>query len=89
MFNTKVSIEKKSKFSILPSELLKVFDQIDNYFRWFHICRSPYTLDVMEYLLAKALDLKMWFDGVLNLVQVRDKALDEVCGNLDQFLFVR
>ena len=50
---------------------------------------SPYTLDVIEYLLAKPLYLTMWFDGVLDLVQARDKALDEVYGYLDQFSFAR
>ena len=66
-----------------------MFDQLGNHFCWFYICRYPYIFDAIDYLLGKPLDVTMWFDGVFDLVQVRNKALDEVCGYLDQFSFVR
>jgi hypothetical protein len=44
-------------------------------------------LDVIKDVISKPLDMTMWFDGVLDLVQVRDKALDEVCEYLDKFAF--
>jgi len=45
---TDSSIDKITKFSVRPPELLKIFDQVGNYFRWFHISKKeikPAKLD--------------------------------------------
>ena len=59
-----ISVDKISHFSLRPSELRKQFDQVGNYYRWFHIqFKRLSEVDMMEMLVS---DIKnsYWIDSL-------------------------
>ena len=73
-----VSVDRISKFSILPPDLRKIFNKAGDYLRWFHISSNKIDTDKFKEYLSQPILESRWFDGMLDSVKVRDTALKEI-----------
>ncbi len=75
----RTKLDNITAFSIRPPELLSVFKEVGNYFRWFHIDTKT-KMNREEHLQSLSNDLRKscWIDGLERKVLVREKAIPEV-----------
>ena len=52
IFRSHVSVDRISIFSIQPPEFIGLFDNVGEYFRWFHIKSNTYTCETISMFLA-------------------------------------
>ena len=76
--HSKISIDKITKFSVRPPELLHIFDQVGNYYRWFKCTEKSLNRKSIEEKLNNDLKLSCFIDGVQHQVRIRKKALPEI-----------
>ena len=80
---SKISIDKISLFSLRPSELRSLFDQVGNYFRWFHIDYNRMQEEEVRDLLHPNLMSSSWIDSLGYQIKLRKKAINEVSSFLN------
>ena len=74
-----------SEFSIRPPELCTCFDQVGNYYRWFHIDKTCQKKDVLL-LLNSDIRKSAWTDGYCRVAILRQKDIHEVIQWLDSVI---
>ena len=78
LFNSQISVDKITKFSVRPPELRQLFRNVGNYYRWFIIINDRMNREMLEEVLDVSINSSMWIDGLQNQVCVRVKALPEI-----------
>ena len=73
-----LTVDKVTQFSVRPPELMFIFDQLGNYFRWFKIVPKIVKEGQMREIIHDNIRLTSWVDGLQRLVKIRRKALPEV-----------
>lgn len=71
-------VDKITRFSMRPPELLKIVDMVGMYFRWFHISDQPLKNDEVASLLEEEMWQSAFIDGFNHQIRIRKKALPEL-----------
>lgn len=75
---SKLSIDKITQFSLRPPELMKVFDNPGDYYRWFYTKNKKVKKTDLSDLIVDDVTKTSWIDGLQRQVKVRTKALKEI-----------
>ena len=78
LFNSPISVDKITKFSVRPPELRQIFRKVGNYYRWFIIKKVRMGREMLENVLDVCLKSSMWIYGLQNQVCIRVKAISEI-----------
>ena len=62
------------------------FDQVSNYYRWFHIDKKCQKKEEVLLLLNSDIRKSPWIDGYCRVVKLRRKAINEVIQWLDSVI---
>ena len=76
--STGITLDRISEFGIRPPELRVLFDTVGNYFRWFHISQIMIDEERMNELVVTNIHCSHWVDGIMRVIKVRLKALEEI-----------
>lgn len=74
---SKISVDKITKFGLRPPELLRLFDKVEHYYRWF-VSTSKIKASNLESKITQDVRDSCWIDGLQRQVVVRKKALPEI-----------
>lgn len=83
-----VSVDKVTQFSLRPPELLKIFDHLEGYYRWFHISPKKVATSDLDKVISDSFESSSWIDGLQRQVRVRKKALKEVKKWMDEIVVI-
>ena len=76
---SKLSVDKVTQFSLRPPELIKLFNQLGEYYRWFVVGKSKIKItDYLVLFINVRLERSFWIDCLQRQVRVRRKALPEI-----------
>ena len=78
LFNSSISVDKITKFSVRPPELRHIIRNVGQYYRWFIIKNARIGREMLECVLDDLVQSSMWIDGLQNQVCLRVKALPEI-----------
>ena len=70
-------LDRISEFSIRTPELCTCFDQVGNYYRWFHIDKKCQKKEDVLLLLNSDIRKSTLIDGYFHVVKLRQKAIHE------------
>lgn len=74
---SRLSVDKVTQFSLLPSEFLQIFNKLGNYFRWFHISDKVKETSFPN-TITECISTILFVDGLQRVIKVRKKALPEI-----------
>ena len=78
MFNSSVSVDKITMFSVRPPELRRLFRKVGDYYRWFHVSNIYMKNQMLEDVLDRSIERSFLIDGLQHQVCIRVKALPEI-----------
>lgn len=70
--------DKISQFSLRPPELLKVFTNPIDYYRYCQIDKKQMNFDEITQVLSSNLNKRVWVDGLGRKVMIRSKGVSEI-----------
>ena len=85
-FDSPISVDKVTKYSVRPPELRHVIRTLGHYYRWFFVKNERIGREKLELILMESLHTSVWIDGLQNHVLVRVKAFDEISTFLDDLV---
>ena len=74
---SRLSVDKVTQFSLRPPEFLQLFNELGNYFRWFHISDKVKETDFPN-AISECISTTLFVDGLQRVIKVRKKALPEI-----------
>ena len=78
LFNSPISVDRITKFSVRPPELRHIIRNVGNYYRWFIIKNKRLDNDMLESVLNESIYKSLFIDGLQNKVMIHLKALNEI-----------
>ena len=84
IFNTSISVDKITKFSVRPPELRHVIRKPGKYYRWYYVTSKGLDRETINSMLHDDIKKSILIDGLGNQVFIRVKAFKEIRKELEE-----